>query len=77
MIYYYYVKSDNCSYIYDITIDEFLTHIPPCKECLIQPMCMYVTKCMTDKIKPKVVIKTCKELDKFMKGKKCFKNLLQ
>ena len=76
MKHYYYIKTDIHIYIYDMTVDELLTHIPPCKECLIQPMCMYVTKCMTDKIKPKVVVKACKGLEKFMKGKKCFKNLL-
>ena len=69
---YYYIQEDNYSYIYDLTIDEFLTHNPPCKGCLVQPTCIIMHISQLLGYSPKLVVKVCKELSEFMKGKKCF-----
>ena len=74
MKYYIYLRTLSYTHIYDMTIDELLTHIPPCKECLIQPMCMFVGDYIDkSKTKTKLIVKACKDLDEFMKRKKCFK----
>ena len=75
MKYYKYMRTKNYAHIYNITIDKFLTHKPPCKKCLVRAMCMYDTECMTNNLKTKLVIKDCKSLNQFMKRKKCFKKL--
>jgi hypothetical protein len=70
------MRTKKYAHIYNITIDEFLTHIPPCKECLIQPMCMFMGDYFDkNELSPKLFIKACEGLDKFMKGKKCFRKL--
>lgn len=78
MKYYKYLRTAKYSHIYDITLNEFLTHNPPCKECLIQPMCMFMGNYFDRKgIKPKLFVKACKKLDKFMERKKCFKYIFK
>jgi hypothetical protein len=76
MKYYEYLRTMNYAHIYNINTNEFLTHVPPCQTCLIQTMCLdigsYIDK---GKTKSKLFIKACKDLDKFMEGKKCFKKL--
>lgn len=76
MKHYYYIINTKYAHIYDMTIDELLKHNPPCKGCLIQPMCMYVTKCMpNNNVHSKIIVKVCKKLDEFMKGKNYFEKL--
>ena len=71
----YYFKSQYHSYIYDIVIEQLLSYNPPCKDCLVQPMCIYCNSCMSDKLRSKVITKSCKMLDKFMKGNSKFINI--
>jgi len=78
MKHYIYLRTLSYTHIYNMTIDKFLTHIPPCKECLIQPMCMFVSDYIDiNKTKTKLIVKACKGLDKFMKRKKCFKYMFK
>lgn len=78
MKYYKYLRTMDYAHIYNTTIDEFLTHNPPCKGCLIQPMCMHVDDYIDkSKTKPKLFVKACKDLDDYMRNKKCFKNLFK
>jgi len=78
MKYYIYLRTLSYTHIYYTTIDEFLTHIPPCKGCLIQPMCMFMGVYIDENgTKPKLHVKACKDLDEFMKRKKCFKYMFK
>jgi len=77
MKHYKYITNKITTMIYNITIDELLTHNPPCKECLVQPTCMYITEYITinSKKQPKLIVRACDKLHKFLKGEKCFKKL--
>lgn len=61
----------NCyTYIYYTTVDIFIGINPPCKECLIQSMCIITTDNSYDK--QILRIKICEKLNKFMENSNRF-----
>jgi hypothetical protein len=57
-------ENDTNIYIHQTTIDNFMKHDPPCKECLIQIMCI---KQDLDHIHNFININLCNELREFIK----------
>ena len=76
---YFYIRTLYYAHIYDIIIDKFIELNPPCKECLVQNMCIFAAEYIEakneveDKIASKIFVKACKKLDEFMKKEKWFK----
>jgi len=54
------------SYIYYTTLDIFMGANPPCKECLINTMCIYAPS--NNHIKQVLTIKACNRLDEFVEN---------
>jgi len=65
---FFYIPSinDRTKYItlYAGTIEEFMKHNPPCKRCLVQPICV--------ELDGNIKIKACNKLRKFMDNSKFF-----
>lgn len=58
--------------IYNISKNKFIKHNPPCKECLVQGMCIEE---FLHSVKPSTIeieINRCKDLIKFLKENQTF-----
>jgi len=40
---YYYTESPSYIEVYNIMISQFMDYNPPCKDCLVKPMCMKIS----------------------------------
>ncbi len=77
----YYIALGNV-YIYNMPLEEYMKYNPPCKECLIQTMCLeYIedytsigSKMLMDTLVPRILIKgnACENLRKFLEKNKSF-----
>jgi hypothetical protein len=64
----YYIESNNYTEIFNITISQFMDYNPPCKECLINIMCMELScrNCVSVFQYLELRIKKCDKLMDFM-----------
>ena len=69
--------TDSRIFLFDISKDQFLKFNPPCKECLIQSMCIestfveYITSVDTNDLK----LNSCERLKTFLNIDESFRNL--
>ena len=69
MIKYYKFLENIC--LFNMDINRFMKYNPPCKECLVQNMCLEEYMPITKQIS--LQLKKCEKLDKFINSRIFFK----
>lgn len=65
----YYNYLDRILYIYDLTIDKYLNENTPCKDCLVNTICLNDKELVYGKNNlPILKIKLCKKLKNFVEN---------
>ena len=79
MKYYYYKTNDRCKYmnILATSLDNFMSYNPPCKECLIQGMCLteYEYDIPNEDMYHEITIYLCERMNEFINNNSAFEEL--
>lgn len=72
----YYNYLDDILYIYDLTINEYLNKNTPCKECLVNTICLNDKDIVYGKNNlPILKIKLCKKLKNFIENNNKYRDV--